>query len=214
MASPSSCTRSRYSNSGGDSLTFRALGARLGVDATAVYRHFADKDELILELVDRLLKEAMAGFTPDDNWRKTIVDIYERVRAVHLKFPRLAVLVASRTGRRAHEFSAVEHIIGALRRAGLSPESAGRYYRVLTEYVLGYMIEEATFRSLDAATQDGDRRAWLVEYRALPDDEFPNIASSIDHIPIDDDPRIFGWGLDLLLDAVEQQIQAPPPVST
>src|SRR5919108_3233672 len=38
-----------------DALTTRALGQRLGVDPTAVYRHFRNKDELLGALADRIL---------------------------------------------------------------------------------------------------------------------------------------------------------------
>lgn len=38
-----------------DALTTRALGHRLGVDATAVYRYFRNKDELINALGDRII---------------------------------------------------------------------------------------------------------------------------------------------------------------
>jgi AcrR family transcriptional regulator len=33
-------------------LTFQALGDELGAHATSVYRHFRDKDELLLEIID------------------------------------------------------------------------------------------------------------------------------------------------------------------
>jgi TetR/AcrR family tetracycline transcriptional repressor len=38
-----------------DAPTTRALGHRLGVDATAVYRYFRNKDELINALGDRII---------------------------------------------------------------------------------------------------------------------------------------------------------------
>ena len=37
---------------GVEALSMRRLAARVGVSATALYRHFADKDELLQHLVD------------------------------------------------------------------------------------------------------------------------------------------------------------------
>ena len=38
-------------------MSVRRLGAELGADPTAIYRHFRDKDELVLALLDRLLAQ-------------------------------------------------------------------------------------------------------------------------------------------------------------
>src|SRR5689334_21856758 len=37
------------------------LGRALGADPTAVYRHFASKDDLVLAIADRLIEEAIDG---------------------------------------------------------------------------------------------------------------------------------------------------------
>src|ERR1700750_2879184 len=34
-------------------LTLRRIGSELGADPTAIYRHFRDKDDLVVELADR-----------------------------------------------------------------------------------------------------------------------------------------------------------------
>ena len=43
-----------------DAVSVRRLGAELGADPTAIYRHFRDKDELVLALLDRLLAQVDA----------------------------------------------------------------------------------------------------------------------------------------------------------
>ncbi|WP_260646025.1 helix-turn-helix domain-containing protein, partial [Staphylococcus aureus] len=40
-------------------LTLKALGQHLGVDSTAVYRHFRSKDVLLIAMMDRLLAERL-----------------------------------------------------------------------------------------------------------------------------------------------------------
>src|ERR1700736_559912 len=51
-------------------LTFQAIGAELGAHPTSMYRHFRDKDELVLELVDGLPLRGYGGpAVPTDDWR-------------------------------------------------------------------------------------------------------------------------------------------------
>ncbi|MFD8982275.1 TetR/AcrR family transcriptional regulator, partial [Streptomyces sp. NPDC059564] len=42
-----------------DAFTVRRLGEELGADPTAIYRHFRDKDELLLSVADRTLGEVL-----------------------------------------------------------------------------------------------------------------------------------------------------------
>ena len=49
---------------GVDGFSLPKLGRALGADQTAVYRHFASKDDLVLAVADQLIEEAMAGLTP------------------------------------------------------------------------------------------------------------------------------------------------------
>src|SRR5882672_5418532 len=44
------------------------LGRALGADPTAIYRHFASKDELILAIADALIEEGLGGIGPSACW--------------------------------------------------------------------------------------------------------------------------------------------------
>ena len=43
-----------------DGFSMPKLGRALGADPTAVYRHFASKDDLVLAIADQLIEDAMA----------------------------------------------------------------------------------------------------------------------------------------------------------
>ena len=47
-----------------DGFSLPKLGRALGADQTAVYRHFASKDDLVLAIADQLIEEAMTGWQP------------------------------------------------------------------------------------------------------------------------------------------------------
>src|SRR5918994_530988 len=57
------------SNEGVGKLTMRRLGAELGADPTALYRHFRDKKELLVELADRLFGRSLE-LDPSLPWRE------------------------------------------------------------------------------------------------------------------------------------------------
>ncbi|MEU8135605.1 TetR/AcrR family transcriptional regulator [Streptodolium elevatio] len=188
---------------GADALTFRRIGAYLGVDPTALYRHFRDKDELVLAVADRLLARSMEDFAPSGDWRGTLRDMLVRSREVYLAHPEAAVLSVARTTRRPAEMAAVEIILGALADAGFPPEEAVRYYRVLVDFILSWSGLEAAFLTLDQEAQSGDDGAWSREYAGAPADRYPRIAAASAYLPTVGPQENFELALDLLLDAVE-----------
>ncbi|WP_436776142.1 TetR/AcrR family transcriptional regulator [Yinghuangia sp. YIM S09857] len=188
---------------GPDALTFRRIGAYLGVDPTALYRHFRDKDELVLAVADRLLARSMENFTPSDDWRGTLRDMLARSREVYLAHPEAAVLSVARTTRRPAEMAAVETILGTLADAGFPPEEAVRYYRVLVDFVLSWSGLEAAYLTLDQEARSGDEGAWSREYAGAPADRYPRIAAASAYLPTVEPQDNFELALDLLLDAVE-----------
>ncbi|MEU8894267.1 TetR/AcrR family transcriptional regulator [Nocardia sp. NPDC048505] len=188
---------------GSEALTFRRLGAELGVDHTAVLRHFRGKDELMLALADRVMAEALDGIENTDDWRATLTDLAQRIRLACRAHPQVAVAVSGRTGRRESEFAGAEIVIGALLRAGLRGREAASCYRALVEVALSYSAMEATLLTLPPEALARDREAWGREYLALPPTRFPNIAAVAPHLAEVDDEDQFTVALDLFLDAIE-----------
>ena len=99
---------------GVDGLTMRRLGARLGVDATAVYRHFRDKDELLRAVGDHAHGEVLGGLTIDvahGPWRAVVRELCIRLRAAHLARPDLAALVRTGPPMQEHELRLTETLL-------------------------------------------------------------------------------------------------------
>src|SRR5712675_1066317 len=66
-----------------DGFSMPKLGRALGADPTAVYRHFASKDDLVLAIADQLIEDAMAGLTPQACWIDTITEVVRRLRRTY-----------------------------------------------------------------------------------------------------------------------------------
>ncbi|OKI02075.1 TetR family transcriptional regulator [Streptomyces sp. CB02923] len=193
---------------GPDALTLRRLGADLGTNHTAVLRHFAGKDEILLGLAERLIREAMDGFAPSANWRPTLETLARRVRAACLAHPRVAVLTATRVSRREAEFHGADVVVGALRRAGFEDRDAARYYRALVDTALALASHEAAVVALGGASGEGDRTAWRREYLAASPARYPDLAAVAPHLAAADEDDQFETTLGLLLDAVELRAHA------
>src|ERR1700747_1815992 len=80
-----------------DGFSLPKLGRALGADPTAVYRHFASKDDLVLAIADRLNEESADGLVPSDCRVETVTDIVRRIRRTFCDHPAAASLAACRT---------------------------------------------------------------------------------------------------------------------
>lgn len=183
------------------------LGRVLRADPTAVYRYFRSKDELVLAIADRLIEEAVDGFTPPDCWVETIADLARRLRAVYRAHPAAASLSSYRTTQRPAEIRAVEWLVGAMLAAGFEGDEAAVTYRAVADFSLFLAGGEAAFLSLDAAQREADLSAWTRAYRSVSQDEHPNIWSVRDALPRVTEDAIFESALSLFLTGL--QARAP-----
>src|SRR5581483_6970669 len=192
--------------SGAQAITFQAIGDELGAHPTAIYRHFRDKDELMLALIDALHAETLDGLpAPSADWAGDLAELARRTREVFLRHPQVAQFSGARTARREHEFRVVERVIGCMRRAGFDEVDAARYYRVYGDFVLAYAAQDAELAALDPVTRKADLRAWKVDYQTLPVDEYPNINAVSAHLPSLEDPVNFERALAMMLDSLRER---------
>jgi AcrR family transcriptional regulator len=190
-------------------LSFQALGAELGAHPTAIYRHFRDKDELVLAVVDGLYAEMLAELAPSsEDWAADLRTLATTMHDVFVRHPAVAQIAAARTSRREHEFELVEQTISCFRRSGMTDADAARYYRIFSDLVLGYSAIDAALAALDPKLREADLRAWQVEYRTLPPAEFPNLTAVTSHIPAIDDPSNFRTAVDLMIEAIRARTAA------
>jgi AcrR family transcriptional regulator len=177
------------------------LGRALGADPTAVYRHFASKDDVVLAIADRLIEEAMAGMEPRACWVDTVIEVTGRLRAVYLAHPAAASLSASRTTHGPGEMKAINLLIGAVREAGFEGAEAVRIYRALGDFAVYWAGGEAGFLALDERAQATERVAWAA-YLVVDRAEFPQIWQVRLELPEVADDAIFDTILSLVIDGL------------
>ena len=185
------------------------LGRVLGADPTAVYRHFASKDDLVLAIADRLIAESMAGMEPRACWVDTVIEGTRRLRAVYLAHPAAASLSASRTTGGPAEMQAINFLIGAVLEAGFEGAEAVRVYRALGDFALYFAGGAADFLALDERAQAADRATWTRAYLAVDRAEFPHIWQVRLELPEVIEDEIFDTILSLVIGGLIQQAPRP-----
>jgi AcrR family transcriptional regulator len=187
------------------------LGRALGSDPTAVYRHFASKDDLVLAIADRLIQESSAGLVPGVCWINTLAESTRRLRDTYLAHPAAASLSAYRTTQGPAEMHIVDIIIGAVLDAGFEGAEAATIYRALGDFALSWAGCEAAFLALDERLQKNDRGAWTSAYLAASRATYPHIWQVRTELPEVGDQEIFETILSLVLSGLAQH--APRPCS-
>jgi AcrR family transcriptional regulator len=194
---------------GTDGFSLPKLGRALGADPTAVYRHFASKDDLILAIADALIEEAMTGISPQPCWVDTLLDTTRRLRHTYLAHPAAASLSACRTTQRPAEMKTVDIIIGAVLAAGFEGAEAALVYRALGDFALAWAGCDADFLALDERTQRSDRAAWTRAYLAVEAAEYPHIWQVRLELPHVDDDAIFETLLSLVITGLIDRAPRP-----
>jgi AcrR family transcriptional regulator len=138
------------------SLTLARLGAELGADPTAIYRHFRNRDELLLHLVDRLFVESLEGFEPSPAWQGSLTELAERSRQALLRRPALAADAAWRFTGGPGERAAVTLLHSILCDAGFEPDEALEHVRAFGEMMLAHIVMTAASLSAGDAAHEAD----------------------------------------------------------
>jgi AcrR family transcriptional regulator len=123
-----------------DNLTIRALCAQLGVTAPAVYRHFASKDLIVEEVVDRIIARTELPGPDGGDWAARLRTCYV---SVHDEVQPYAGLAA----RMGHEMPGGpaakrngDYLDTLLRGAGIGQSDAGRIVYAVFVYVWGHLL--------------------------------------------------------------------------
>lgn len=184
-----------------DAMTMRRVGAVLGADPTAIYRHYRNREALVLELADRAFgRVEIPG--PELSWQDGLRHLSRTVRriyAVHVDFATVLVRQADDTPNLER---LTECTLRLLAEAGLPPEEAARMYAVVVTHIAGSGLYNATIGAHADDAADG-RAAARRSYAALPPHEFPHSVAAAPHL-FPDTEEADEFGLELLIGAIER----------
>jgi AcrR family transcriptional regulator len=145
-------------------VTMRAVAAKIGLTAMALYPHVTSKDDLLDGLVGRLLAE-LSRPDPAQPWRDRLRALGRSARELAHRHPAVVPLLFARPAITPDAVLVVDGIYQALLDAGVPDAEVARVERMVSTFVLGYAISETGGRF--AAGDPRERRA-LLERIELP----------------------------------------------
>jgi AcrR family transcriptional regulator len=143
----------RIVDGGVDDVTMSKLGAELGADPSAVYRHFRNKDELLLAMADVMLEESMNSYIEGDDPIENLRRMALTLRRSYLRRPGLSRWVASRFTGGAAEEASVRHMLGDAQALGYDEQQSIDRIRALAEMTLGHIQLTAEVLALPRKAQ-------------------------------------------------------------
>ena len=189
-----------------EAFSMRALAQQLEVVPMALYKHVANKEELLDGMVDIVFGEIELPSGGID-WRSAM-----RRRAISTReaLKRHSWAIGMMESRHPGPANLRNHnaVMGCLRKAGFSFTMAIHAYSLQDAYIYGFALQERDtgFETPDSAGEAAQRRAGTIG--AL--ENYPylvEIATKLSESGYDNAVE-FGWGLDLILDGLDRLRQA------
>jgi len=185
-----------------ESLSMRKLGQELGVEAMALYYHFANKDEVVDGIVDIVFSEIQLRASGAD-WKAAMRGRAISLRDVLMRHRWAIGLMEARRNAGPANLHHHDAVIGSLRAGGLSIAMAARAYSVLDAYIYGFALTKMNL-PFEASEEVADVATTMLA--RFPISEYPNLVAMItEHLrPGYDYVDEFENGLDLILDGLEK----------
>jgi AcrR family transcriptional regulator len=189
-----------------EALSMRKVAQALDVVPMALYRHVANKDEMLDAMVDLVVGEIDPPETGLD-WKQTIRKRILSARRMLLRHPWAARVIESRTDPTQAVIGYFDEMIGLFLAGGFSIELTHHALHAMGARLLGFTQE------LFDDTPDLDAEAEAAMYEAMAE-AYPNIGRMIRIVVHDDASRVgergcddqfeFEFALGLMLDGLER----------
>lgn len=141
-------------------LSMRRLGQQLGVQPSALYHHFSNKQRLLAALAEEILRRGRRGDRPAA-WDERVVFVCAELRDAMLAYRDGAEVVATVRSFGLGADEPYDELVAALRDGGLDHEVAPVAARTLLHFVFGHVLDEQTQLQAAAvgAIDDGVRES-------------------------------------------------------
>jgi AcrR family transcriptional regulator len=186
-----------------EALSMRKLAEALDVAPMALYRHVANRDDLVDGLVDLVFGEIVVPRSGAE-WKTAMRERAISVRDVLLRHRWAIGLMESRSNPGPASLRHHDAVLGNLRAGGFDVAMAAHAYSALDSYIYGFALTK-----MSLPFESGDEVAEVAQemLAPFPVDEYPNLVEFItEHAmkPGYDYGDEFEYGLDLILDGLER----------
>lgn len=130
-----------------EKFSMRRLGASIGVDPMAAYRHFQDREALFDGIAEAIFGETSPDSLPwGSTWADLAREYCQRLRAALLRHPHAVPVFATRPLRSASSLQVGVRMLAKLEDGGLTNADALRIVRCLREYTIGHSLSVSTLK--------------------------------------------------------------------
>ena len=190
-------------SSGVETVTMRRLGEELGFEAMSLYRHVANKNDLLDGMLDLVLAEWQLPDGKGD-WREAIRASALSVHGALCRHRWAAQLLMTGAHIRPARLRYMEHLLGRLGEAGFDDETTYHVYHLLDGYIFGFSLWEIAYSTIPL-----DAEAVSSLMQTIPWDEYAHLTTHRDQHMSDGPHRevsAFEVGLDLILDGLKKRL--------
>lgn len=203
----------RYVNEHGlDALSMHKLGAALDVAAMALYKHVANKDDLLDGIVEHLWAEVPVEPTSGD-WRQAVTELARSLRELVHRNPHAAPLLTSRQGFQERMLRICDSRLRVMRDGGVPEKCAVGLLRTVIPYGIGFALAELSFQANVQTTVQTDddevgriRRISNMLSPQASDDLVRTAMLMCDDCDMDTQ---FDIGIDLMIHGLDAYLQDP-----
>jgi AcrR family transcriptional regulator len=190
---------------GVDALSMRRLAQELGVVPMALYKHVANKDEMLGGMIDVVVGEIDPPLSGSD-WKTAVRQRVLSARSALLRHPWASQVIESRTDPTPAVLKYMDSMVGMFRAGGFSIDLTHHAMHAMGSRLLGFSQE------LFDDTADAGPEMDPVMLREMANG-YPHITEMVMAITHDDESVVgtgcddqfeFEFALDLMLDGLER----------
>jgi AcrR family transcriptional regulator len=192
-------------------VTMRRVATALGTGPASLYAHFADKDEMVAAVLDRVISEIPFPETIEaDRWEEQLKEIARAARATYRRHRDIARASLGNIPTGEGSLPGMNTMVGILLAGGVSPEVASLSVDILALYITASAFEE----SLETFPTGEEESAAFHEelknfFAGLPADRFPYLVAMAGPLTSGDGDHRFEFGLDLLVRGIASTAKTP-----
>jgi AcrR family transcriptional regulator len=183
---------------GAEALTMRRVAEEIGCGVMSLYTHVANKDAMLVEMVDRIVGEIELPVDGGD-WKASLRANAVSANIVLLRHP-WAVGEWTRRMPGPLRTQYMEALLRVLTEGGLPPELVYRGYHAVTMHIVGFTQQQIAYQSV----LDGSLPELAKGFLDSLAGDFPYLAVHVgEHLDCTHDEDEFGRVFDLILDGLE-----------
>jgi len=186
-----------------DALTMPSLAKHLGVGTMSLYRHVADKDDLVNAVAEHVLSDVAVPDGDPDDWEGRVIGYLRALREAAREHPALSRILAERGLTVGPVFDQLEAVHAILRAAGFSDLDAVRTFYSLLTYVFGFVVWELP--RVDGQHASAYVESWNNAIDQLDPMAYPNLHALRRQLTTTASAEQFEYGLEHLLRSLHRR---------